>query len=403
MSAARERSEPTVARQADPVSRARAVAPIIAAAAARIEAARELTEDVLEALHGAALFRTLLPRAIGGEEVRPATYVRMMMALAAADASAAWCLGQSSGCSMAAAYVAPEVAREVWGGPRGALAWGAVGNPDQIATVVDGGYRVAGTWPFASGGRHATWLGGHCRVKERDGTLRRLPDGGLYERTMLFPRSAVRMIDAWQVMGLRGTGSDTYSVQDLFVPEAYTVRRDVEEERRPHGSGPLYRFSTTHLYASGFAGVALGIARAMLDDFLALACAKTPSSTTRRLCDSPVLQSGLARAEARWRAARFHLLGVLDEAWDHAAAGEALTLDHKVAIRLAATAAIHEAKQVADFAYAEAGATAIFESQPFERRFRDIHAVTQQLQGRTSHFETVGAHLMGLPVGLRFL
>ncbi len=383
----------------DPVARARALAPLIEAAAPRIEAARALPPELLDALHGARLFRALLPRALGGDEALPETHARMMEAIARADASTAWCIGQASGCSMAAAYVPLETARAVWGPRDAALAWGSVG-PDQVAQVVAGGYLVTGSWPFASGGRHATWFGGHCRVREPDGSLRTNPDGSPYERTMLFPREAVAMTDAWQVMGLRGTGSDTYAVRELFVPEAFSVRRDRDEERAPHGRGALYRFSTTHLYAAGFSAVGLGIARGMLDAFVALAGAKTPLSTARMLRDQPVIQSGLAQAEGRWRAARAGLHTALREA---AEAPGPLSTEHKVAIRLATTFAIHEAKQVADFCWAEAGATAIFESQPFERRFRDIHAVTQQVQARRSHFETVGQHLMGLAPHPRFL
>jgi len=233
--------------------------------------------------------------------------------------------------------------------------------------------------------------------------MRMTAEGTPYERTMIFPRSSISMVDRWQVMGLRGTGSDTYSVTDLFVPEAFAVRRDRDDERRPHGESTLYQFTTTHLYASGFAGVALGIARGMLDAFVELAGEKTPTSTSRMLRDSPVLQSGLAWAEGKWRAARAGLVSVLTETYEHVSAGGSMTTDQKVAIRLASTFAIHQAKEVADFAWTEAGATAIFLTQPFERRFRDIHAVTQQVQGRRNHFETVGQHLMGLAPNPRFL
>ena len=396
MSAASDRIIPLAG---DPISRARALAPLIEASAPRIEADRALPPELLEQLHTARLFRTLLPRSTGGDEATPETFARMMEIIARADASTAWCIGQASGCSMAAAYVAPEVARAVWGARDAALAWGSVG-PDQVADVVDGGYRVNGKWNFASGGHHATWFGGHCRVREADGTFRTNPDGSPYERTMLFPRESITLTGNWNVMGLRGTGSDTYTVTNLFVPEAFTVRRDRDEERRPHGQGALYRFTTTHLYASGFASVALGISRGMLDAFVALASEKTPLSTTRMLRDSPVLQSGLAWAEGQWRSARAQLHTALREANEQSGP---LSIEHKVAIRLATTFAIHQAKQVADFAWTEAGATAVFESNPFERRFRDIHAVTQQVQGRRNHFETVGQHLMGLTPHPRFL
>jgi alkylation response protein AidB-like acyl-CoA dehydrogenase len=401
MSAASDRVISTPMAE-DPVTRARAVAPLIEAAAPAIEASGSLPPALLEALHSARLFRTLLPRGLGGDETTPESFARMMEVIARADASTAWCIGQASGCSMAAAYLAPEVARAIWGARDAALAWGSVG-PDQIAQVVEGGYRVTGRWTFASGGRHATWFGGHCRIREPDGTIRLTPEGTPLERTMFFPRAAITMDPNWRVMGLRGTGSDTYAVTDLFVPEAFSTRRDRDDERHALGHGALYRFTTTHLYASGFASVALGAARGMLDAFIRLASEKTPLSTTRMLRDSPVLQNGLAWAEGQWRAARAQLHLALREAQDHVATGAALTTEHKVGVRLATTFAIHQSKQVADFVWTEAGATAIFEDQPFERRFRDIHAVTQQVQGRRTHFETVGQHLMGLNPNPRFL
>ena len=383
-----------------PAERARAVAPVLAANAARIEADRALTLDVLDALHGARLFRCLLPRRFGGEEVRPADFARMMIEIAREDASTAWCIGQGSGCSMAAAYLKPNIASEIWGiDPRAVLAWGM--GPGSIAKVVDGGYRVTGRWQFASGSKHATWIGGHCWVEERDGSFRAGPDGARLERTMLFPRASAIFTDAWQVMGLRGTGSDTYEVADLFVADDYTVCRDTDAER--YETGTLFQFTTTHLYASAFASVGLGIARGMLDAFVGLARTKTPTATSRALRDSPTVQRDLALAEGKWRAARAGLLGCLTETWDSVAASRRLTLDQKIDIRLATTFAIHQAKEVVDICWREAGATAIFDSQPFERRFRDMHAVTQQVQGRMTHLEAVGLHLLGGTPSNRFI
>ena len=385
---------------ASPVARAAAVAPIVASMAGEVEATRGLPPALLDALHGAELFRTLLPRTQGGDETEPATYVQMLEAIAREDASTAWCVGQASGCSMAAAYLDPAVARAIWGDdPRAVLAWGA--GPQGVARVVPGGYQVTGTWSFASGSRHATWAGGHCRVKEADGALRLGEDGSPVERTMLFPRAHADWTDDWQVMGLRGTGSDTYAVHDLFVADDHSVQRDTDAERREFG--PLYCFMTTHLYASGFAGVAMGIARGALDALIELARAKTPSLTSRSMRDSPTVQSAVAQAECKLRAARALLLTTLQEAWDGAATSGRLTLDQKMAIRMASTWAIHQAKEVTAAAYQEAGASAIFAGNPFERRFRDAHSVSQQVQGRLSHFESVGQHILGLPANQRFI
>ncbi len=411
MSAALDIEGPGLPRQtpgprgglAQPVARARAVAPVIAAAAPLIEAGRSLTPDVLDALHGAALFRTLLPRACNGEEVTPADFVRMQEVIAAADASTGWCVGQGSGCSMTAAYMEPEIAWEIWGrDPRAVVAWGM---GDGTAVVVPGGYRVTGKWRFASGAKHATWIGAHCKVQELDGSIRPGTAGtsqnGVLERTMMVRRDAVAFEDVWNVVGLRGTGSDSYTLRDHFVPDAYSVTRDTDEERRAPGS--LYQFSTTHLYSSAFAGVAMGIARSMLEDFKAMAMKKTPAATTRAMRDSEVIQNGVAQAEAKLRSARAFLLETLDEAWEGVEARGTLAVEAKVLIRLATTSAIHRAKEVVEWTYHEAGATAIFLSEPYERRMRDIHASGQQVQGRTQHLELCGQHFLGRTPQARFL
>jgi alkylation response protein AidB-like acyl-CoA dehydrogenase len=394
------RTRQDLQKATDPVMCARAVAPIIAAHADRIEQECSLPIEVTNALHEAGLFRLLLPRSLGGEEIAPATYVQVIMILAAADASTTWCIGQASGCSMAAAYMDPEAARVIWGeDPCAVLAWGA--GTKAVAKVVDGGYRVNGAWAFASGNRHATWLGGHCRVEERDGSLRRWPDGSEVERSMLFRRAQAKIDGDWNVMGLRGTGSDSYAVNDLFVPEAYSVCRDVPAFRRE--SGTLYKFSTSNLYGAAFGSVALGIARGALDALIGLA-GKTPQGTARALRDSPVVQANVALAEAKWQAARLLLTDTLQAAWEAVANGSEMMLDMRMRIRMAATFATHQAKEIVDMAYHEAGATAIFAAHPFERRFRDVHSVSQQVQARFSHFETIGAHMLGItPDNLRHI
>jgi indole-3-acetate monooxygenase len=150
-------------RGAELVEAARSLAPTIAAATGRIEKEREIPADLIEAMHAACLFRMLIPASIGGEEVEPATFFHVMEAVAGADASLAWCLGQNSGVSMAAAYLDPKVAREMFGDARAAVATGAP-SAGAKAIITDGGYRVTGHWKFASGSRHSQWLGGHATI-----------------------------------------------------------------------------------------------------------------------------------------------------------------------------------------------------------------------------------------------
>jgi alkylation response protein AidB-like acyl-CoA dehydrogenase len=291
------------------------------------------------------------------------------------------------------------VAREIFGGRRGIVAWGPPGPAE--ARTVSGGYRLTGTWSFASGSHHATWLGAHVAILAEDGTPRLRPDASPVIRTLLFPKASAKFTDIWHVIGLRGTGSDSYSVTDLFVPEEYTVLR--EAEPKPRQPGLLYLFSSSNIYSSGFAGVALGTARSALDALVELARDKIPRGARRTLRDNNVIQSQVAQSEARLSAARAFLLGSLEEIWRDVAQRGRLTLDHNTTIRLASTWAIHQACEVVDTAYHAAGATAIFESNAFERRFRDAHTVVQQYQGRQAHFETVGQVLLGLqPEGAMF-
>jgi alkylation response protein AidB-like acyl-CoA dehydrogenase len=205
----------------------------------------------------------------------------------------------------------------------------------------------------------------------------------------------------WDVVGLRGTGSDGFAVEDLFVPEAHTTAREDQAERRDRS--PLYGVSSYSLYACGFAAVALGVARSLLDQLLRLAAEKTPRGYRSTLRQDGALQADVGEAEARLRAARMYLFGTLGELWDGVQRSGAATLDQRMAVRLAATWSIRTAKEVANVAYDAAGATAVFAANPFERRFRDMHTLAQQVQGRKAHFATVGQYLLGLEADTTWL
>jgi len=383
----------------DYIARARALAPTVAQFADQAEAERRLPRALLDALHEAGLFRMLLPRSLGGAELDPSTFAQVMEAIAKVDASTAWVLGQTAGCSMIAAYLSHNAAARIFGPPRAVLAWGA--GPQGRAVAVDGGYRLTGSWPFASGIHEATWVGAHAPIVTADGTPQRRPDGAPEVRTLLFPIAAATLSDVWHVMGLRGTGSDTYAVSDLFVPRDHTAARDEASERRE--AGPLYCFPSGSLYASGFACVSLGIASSLLDAVIALATDKTPRGAKRPLRESTVTQSLVAQADARLNAARTYVLATLDEVLGEAGRTGGLTLSQRVRIRQAASHASHEGREVGTLAYHAAGATAIFAGRPWERRMRDLHSVSQQIQGRDDHFENVGRFLLGLDPDPTFL
>jgi indole-3-acetate monooxygenase len=375
-----------------PVARARELAGLIAAEADAIEEARRLTPAVLDALHEARLFRMLYPRSVGGDEVEPGQYVLAVGELARADGSVGWCASIANSIGLFAPYLGLAAARHIFGPPRATCAWGPPNDCQGVA--VPGGYRVTGRWDFASGCRHARWIGAHGAVVEPDGSLRRNNFGRPTIRTWLFPVGSASLLDNWQPIGLRGTASESYSVKDLFVPEEFTGTREDPTLRRDRG--PLYAFPQQTLYSVGIASVALGIARGMLEAFLDLALKKTPRGSGR-LVDNAVIQAGIAGAEARLGAAQAYLVDTVREIHARADDIAPIAVPDRARARLAGSHAITNAVAVADWTYKAAGVDAIFPGSPFERRFRDLHTVSQQIQSRDAHYETVGQVLLGNP------
>jgi alkylation response protein AidB-like acyl-CoA dehydrogenase len=370
------------------ILKARSLQPLLEKEAPEINRRREVTPEVVKALKAGNFFRMLQPCSVGGLEMKPTDFSQVTEAIAAADGSVGWIVCQGNGCSMSAAYLNPSVAKEMFGTQDGILAWGPPGAPFE-AEPVDGGYCISGTWRFASGSQNAMWLGAHMKVKGRKET-----------RTMLFPKSSVVMTDIWHTLGLRGTASNQYTATDLFVPEDHTMLRDDPRDRKEEGS--LYRFTSNQLYSVGFAGVGLGIARGLIDAFLELPANKVSRGAGRPMRENNVVQSQLAQCEARWHSARAFLHKTFDDVWDHVLAHGEMTDRQRAMLRLCSTWAINQAREAVNTLFHAAGSAAVFEDQPFERRLRDMHTVSQQSQGRQLHYESVGQIMFGMPAENQF-
>jgi alkylation response protein AidB-like acyl-CoA dehydrogenase len=369
----------------DPTARARDLGSLIAATADEIERSQTIPEPLLTRIHDARLARMLLPRSAGGDQVEPWTYLYAIEELSRHDGSVGWNLFVANSSAIIAPFIPLDTAKAIYADPRSIISWGP---PNQHkATAEPGGYRVSGEWHFASGSRQANWMGAHCQVIEPDGSPRLNRFGRPAIRTLLFRKEHTQPIQDWNPIGMRGTASEGYRVTNLFVPEAYSGTREDPALRRDRG--PLYAFTTPGLYAVGVAGVAFGIARAMLDAFITLATEKTPRGLPR-LADSPVVQSDVARREASLGAARAWLVEILKDIWATADDVAPIDLDARLRVRLGCAHAIQTSVEVADYVYKAAGTSAIFPGTPFERRFRDIHTLSQQIQSRDAHFEAVG-------------
>ncbi len=375
-----------------PLETARKLAPLIRASAAETDAQRELPRPLFEAMADAGLFRLALPRTLGGFEMDLPSYIQVIEEIGRADASTGWVTNQVSIFATYAARMPTAAARAIWiDTPRSVVANTPQANAQ--ALVVPGGYRVTGRQGFSTGCRHASWLAAHATVSEQGRP--RLDDGQPETRYCFVPRAQAELLDTWQVRGMRGTGTNHFAVNDVFVPEDRTVKSVtaplVEQ-------GPLYRLPRTLVFASGDAAVALGTARSCLDAFTDLATTKTPRAMDALLRDQPMIQSEVGRAEARLRAGLAFLREGVGEIWGAVVANGAVTLEQRAVLRLATTDGIRTAASVVDMVYNMAGATAAYESSPIQRHFQDVHVMSQHLQARLAHYELVGRHWLGLKI-----
>lgn len=381
----------SVAPTADALrAHARALAARIADEASAIEQQRRMPPALVAELARAGLFRMLVPRELGGLEVDVTTMLDVLEEVARADGSAGWVTMIGATTGVIGAYLPDAAAREIFADPD--VVTGGVFHPRGRAVVTDAGYRVSGRWPLASGCQHCGWLLGGC-ILFADGKPK-LRDGGAPEaRMVIFPASEVRIIDTWNVSGMRGTGSHDIAVEDVFVPRERSVWFSTDVPQR---GGTLYAFPVFGLLSLGIAAVALGIARGALDDVAALAGTKVATGSRRPLAERAAIQATFAHATAQLDGARALARQTVREVWDAAASGASVTLEQRARLRLAATNAVREATQVVDQMYEAGGATAIYAEHPLQRRFRDVHVATQHVLVAQPTWELAGRVLLGL-------
>jgi alkylation response protein AidB-like acyl-CoA dehydrogenase len=368
-----------------PLDTAQEMAPTIRSCADQIEKDRELPRPLFEALAAGGFFKLLIPRTVGGAEVDLPIYVQVLEELGKADASTGWVVNQCAVFATYAAQMPRDIARLIWiDTPHSVVANTPVATAQ--AVEVPGGYRVSGRQGFSSGCRHAAWLAARALIQG---------NGQPEERYLFVPAAETELLDTWNVRGMRGTGTHHFVVTDVFVPAGRTV---LQAGAPLLESGPLYQFPRRLLFASGDAAVALGTARACLDAFFALAGAKTPRSMQAALRDQPAIQATVGRSEAQLRSARAFLSESVRDIWSEAVSTGAISSDRRAVLRLATTHAIRLAVDVVDAVYNACGVTAIFEGNPIQRCFQDIHVISQHTQGRLAHYELIGKHALGLKV-----
>ena len=377
-----------------PVDAARTIAALARDRAAEGERERKLSRDVVEAMIDAGFFRLCVPASVGGGEAPAATLVEVCEELARGDSAAGWCIAVMATAGMPAAYLPHDSALEIYGDERSVV--GGVFAPRGRAVADGDRYRVTGRWPFSSGVDHCTWVMGGCVVEE-NGAPRMLDGGRPDVELAIFPKEQVQVIDTWNVSGLKATGSHDIAVEDLEVPRE---RATSVITREPVEPGLLYAFPPFGLLALTIAGTALGIARAAIDDLLDLAGAKTPTGSSRTLAERPVTQTRIAQAEATFLSARAFLYDAIAAAWQAAVETGEVAVEGRATLRLAATHATAAAAAAVDTAYDLGGGTAIYETSPLQKRFRDVHAATQHMLIGPTTWELTGRLMLGLPTDI---
>jgi alkylation response protein AidB-like acyl-CoA dehydrogenase len=365
------------------LARARAAAEVIAPLAVQIEQDRRLPASAVEALARAGVFKVLVPRTFGGAEAHPATMVAVIEEIARADGSAGWCtmVGATSG--LMSMHLDEAVAREIYGADDAVTC--GVFAPMGRAVATEGGYRVSGRWPFASGCEHSKWRMGGTIVMGEGGPSELLPSGAPDVRSMLFRAEETRVIDTWDTSGLRGTGSHDLEVTDVLVPHERSFSLLTGTPKHAGLTLPFFG-----VLASGVAAVGLGIARAAVDSFVAMAKSKTPPGSKRTLAHRDLVQMDVAKAEAKLRSARAFLYEAIDEAT------ASPSLVTRARLRLAASYAAEESAAVVAIAYKAGGGAAIYAKSPLQRYFRDAHVVTHHIMVNDVATTLAGRVLLGV-------
>ncbi|MCY4440382.1 MAG: acyl-CoA dehydrogenase family protein [Deltaproteobacteria bacterium] len=364
---------------------AKALSPKIRSCADQIEAERELPPALFDELADAGLFKLGLPRSLGGAEIDLPSYIEVLGELGEADASTAWVVNQCAIFATYAARMPHEIAREIWTDtPRCVVA--NTSFPTSEAVPVPGGYRVTGRHRFSSGCRHASWFAARAWIPE---------DGEPVQKFLFVPAAEVEVLDTWKVRGMRGTGTHDFAVDGAFVPAQRTIRQRGAPVVEP---GPLYGLSIVLLFACGDAALALGAARSCLDAFMELAGAKTPHAMQAMLRDQPAVQVAVGQTVAALASGRAYLRDAVRALWAEAVSEAPLTLDRRVALRLATTHCIRAAVQAVETLYNGSGTTAIFEGNVIQRHFQDLHVISQHQQARQAAYELAGKHTLGLEI-----
>jgi alkylation response protein AidB-like acyl-CoA dehydrogenase len=380
------------------VQAAAALQPVIRRYQTEIEREQRLPQTLVAQLHAAGFYRLVIPRALGGLQADPLTYLRVVELLAEAAGSVGWNLANNSIGQLITLGLPDEGVQEIYAhGADTVIAGTAVAGGGQ-AVPVKGGYRVSGRWSFGSGCQESSWMLGSFQILD-GGQPRRSPEGTSVYWRGVFPR----VEGSWDVAGLRGTGSFDWTVADVFLPERRTMAHtgaplDNQWKRWP---GLTYALPAQAWVGPHHSAVITGIARAGIDALIQLAGGKTPRGRTGLLCENPQVQDAVGRADAMLNAGRIYRSAMIAELWNTVAAGQETTLEQRTRCRLAAVYAADNARAAMDLMYRHGGSTSFQRESRLAECWRDLHVVGQTVTIAPEWYPIGGRVYLGMDPGPR--
>ena len=371
----------------DLTERARAVALIADEHAEFGDSRGRLADPVVDALHREGLFGMWVPKSVpGGAELDPVSSLQVIENLAYGDPSAGWVLMAAAlAVGTGAAFLSDAAVSELFGKPRLPVIAGQGTRPG-LAVPKDDGFMLSGSWSFASGIKHGTHI--H--------TLG-LIEGTGEARIFVLPVGKATLIENWDVLGLRATGSIDYRIDSVFVPEGYTHPALIDTPKR---GGGLYQIGVIGFAIMCHSAWACGIGRRVLDELIQAVAEKAGRSGT--VADSASFQEGLANVEAVVRSARAFVYETWNDAWATLSRGDKLSVRQNTLIRLALAHSTWSAHEATAFAYKAAG-TAALRAGTIQHLFRDMNAGTQHITSSPPVYASIGRELGGLAKGKKWL
>ncbi len=372
---------------AEVLARAKAAVPLLRARSEEIEKARQLPADVVALLRSTGVFRMALSTERGGPELTSAQQTEVIETLAYGDVAAGWCAMIGMDTPLYSAFLSQSAVDEMFPDPDTVTA-GLI-FPAGRAERVAGGYRLTGRWQFGSGITHADWVSAGSFVTS--GGELEIVDGKPVWRLMMVPRSEVELIDTWRTTGLRGSGSQDYAIDNVFVPEHHTFVFGPALSR----SGPL---AAPEAFVRNMPGVPLGLARAALDHVRDHAINRVNRQTGERWADNYRVQYTLGEAEMEFQAARHAVYGSLHAQWELLSSGKTLddfTKDERISTMLPRVNSFRAARSIVTKLYDLMATTAIYEPSPLDRWLRDATTMCQHVVAQDQIIQSAGAHLLG--------